>query len=257
MTVPASYVALANRLADAAGTVIRPYFRQDAGLEFKADRSPVTRADTEAETAMRALIEAEHPDDGILGEEGDDRNRDAEYVWVLDPIDGTKSFAIGKPMFGTLIGLAKNEVPVLGIIDQPVLGERWVGGVGHPATFNGNPAKTRGCGNLSEAWLSATAPDMFDGEDDAAFARLSGQARHTIYGGDCYSYGLLASGHTDIVCEAKLNPWDFCALAPLVVSAGGKFTDWTGNDLTLASDGHVLGCGSESIHAAALATLAA
>lgn len=255
MDVSAAYVALANRLADAAGTVIRPYFRQDAGLEFKADRSPVTRADTEAEAAMRAVIEATHPDDGILGEEGEDRNRDAEFLWVLDPIDGTKSFATGKPMFATLIALVRDDVPIFGIIDQPVLGERWSGGTGHPSTFNGAPITTRTCAQLSDAWLSATAPDMFEGPDQTSFTRLSDGARHTVFGGDGYGYGLLANGYTDLVCEAMLNPWDFCALGPVITGAGGIFTDWAGDPVKLGSDGHVLGSGDARLHAEALVAL--
>lgn len=256
MTVPTSYVALANRLADAAGSVIRPYFRQDAGLEFKPDASPVTRADTEAEAVMRSIIETEHPEAGILGEEGNDVNPNAEYIWVLDPVDGTKSFVTGKPQFATLIGLSRANVPILGVIDQPVMGERWLGGDGYDTTFNGTPIRTRPCTSIADAWLSATAPDMFQDIDQAAFARLNAAARHTVFGGDGYGYGLLANGYSDIVCEAKLNPWDLCALGPVIINAGGKFTDWSGASVTLESDGHVLGCGDARVHAEALTVLA-
>ena len=255
MSVPKAYVALAEKLADAAGPIVAGYFRKDAGIQFKSDRSPVTLADTEAEAAMRAVIEAECPDHGILGEEGDDRNPDAEYMWVLDPIDGTKSFASGAPMFGTLIGLARNGRPVLGVIDQPVLGERWSGYEGGQTTFNGAPASVRNCREIKGGWLHVTSPDMFEGADADAFKRLENSVRHVLFGGDCYHYGLLASGFVDLVCEAKLKPWDFCALGPVIEGAGGRFTDWQGNSITLESDGRILAAGDAVAHASALAAL--
>lgn len=256
MTVPDSYVELAITLADAARPIVKGYFRADANLQLKADQSPVTAADTEAEDAMRALIEAACPDHGILGEEGEDRNPGADYVWVLDPIDGTKSFATGRASFGTLIGLAYQGKPVLGIIDQAILDERWLGFDGQ-TTFNGTPAKTRDCASIDAAWLYSTSPYLFEGGDAAAFSALSQAVLHPLFGTDCYGYGLLASGYCDIVCEAMLNPWDFCALAPVVEGAGGGFTDWAGQPITLASDGRVLATGDGNIHAAALNILSA
>src|SRR5436309_8793356 len=159
---------LAEALADAAGAVIRPYFRQKIAVDDKADASPVTIADREAEQAMRALIEARFPGDGIFGEEFGTVREGAEFVWVLDPIDGTKSFISGIPLFGTLIALAHRGRPILGIIDQPVLRERWIGVGGRPTTFNGARVRCRRCPALAGATMFSTSPDMFRGEDAAA-----------------------------------------------------------------------------------------
>ena len=246
---------LAEALADAAGAVIRPYFRQTIAVDDKADSSPVTIADREAEQAMRALIEARFPADGIFGEEFGTIRADAEFVWVLDPIDGTKSFISGIPLFGTLIALLHRGRPVLGIIDQPILHERWRGVAGQRSTHNGNPIHARPCPDLAAASLFATAPDMFRGTDAAAFARLKAQVKLTRHGGDCYAYGLVASGFIDCVVEASLKPYDYCAMVPIIEGAGGIFTDWQGKPLGLHSDGRVLAAGDGRVHAAALTLL--
>lgn len=255
MSSPADFVSLANRLADASGPIISGYFRQPAGLTDKPDASPVTLADKEAEAAMRSIIEAECPDHGILGEEEGGIREDADWLWVLDPIDGTKAFATGKHTFGTLIGLTYMGEPVLGIIDQPILGERWLGVRGQATTLNGNPAEVRPCAHLEDAWLYATSPYMFEGEDEAPFKALAAGAKHPLFGTDCYGYALIASGYIDLVCEAKLSPWDFCALVPVVEGAGGVMTDWQGAGLTIDSDGRVLAAGDERCHAEALDAL--
>jgi len=252
MTVPTSYIELAGRLADIAGPIVARYFRSDLTIADKADASPVTAADREAEAAIRAVLEAECPDHGILGEEHGTENLEAEYVWVLDPIDGTKAFVTGKPLFGTLIALCQNGVPVLGVIDQPILKERWLGATGHPTSYNGEAISTRACRDLSEAWLYATSPDMFRDADETAFNRLAESVKFPLYGGDCYSYGLLASGFTDIVCEARMKPYDYCALVPVVEGAGGKMSDWAGKPLTLNSDGRVLAVGDATLQQAVL-----
>ncbi len=252
MTRPDNFAGFAGRLADAAGEIIRGYFRKPAGLSDKADATPVTKADREAEAAMRALIETEFPDHGILGEEGGTARTQAEYVWVLDPIDGTKAFATGRATFGTLIALLQDGAPILGMIDQPILGERWIGLESGTTTFNGAPAKVRACTALTDAWLYATSPYMFQGDDAVAFERLAGAVKHPLFGADCYAYALLASGFADLVCEADLHPWDFCALVPIIEGAGGVITDWNGNGLTMDSDGRVLAAGDERTHAAAL-----
>ncbi|MBT3917356.1 MAG: histidinol-phosphatase [Rhodospirillaceae bacterium] len=252
MTVPTSYIELAGKLADIAGPIVARYFRSDLTIADKADASPVTAADREAEAAIRAVLEAECPDHGILGEEHGAENLEAEYVWVLDPIDGTKAFVTGKPLFGTLIALCQNGVPVLGVIDQPILKERWLGATGHPTTYNGEKISTRACSDLSEAWLYATSPAMFKGADEAAFNRLADSVKFPLYGADCYAYGLLASGFTDIVCEATMQPYDYCALVPVVEGAGGKMSDWAGKPLTLNADGRVLALGDATLQQAAL-----
>jgi inositol-phosphate phosphatase/L-galactose 1-phosphate phosphatase/histidinol-phosphatase len=251
-----AFVDLAEKLADAAAPIHRRYFRATTTIETKADASPVTAADREAETAMRAILDVEAPDHGILGEEYGNQRIDAEYVWVLDPLDGTKSFITGKPTFGTLIGLAHRGVPVLGVMDQPILNERWIGREGQATTFNGTPIATRPCGALERAWLSATSPGMFQGSNFIAFERLRERVWHTVYGSECLAYGLLAMGFLDLVVEADLKPYDFCALVPVVKGAGGAMTDWQGQPLSLESDGRVVAAGDAGLLDAALAALA-
>ena len=246
---------LALHLADAAGEVIRPYFRKPLAIRDKPDLTPVTAADRAAEAAMRALIEARFPDHGIVGEEFGRVREDAEFVWTLDPIDGTKSFISGVPLFGTLIALALDGRSILGVIDQPILRERWVGAVGRPTTLNGAAIQCRACPTLAAATLFATTPDMFKGEDAACFARVSAAVKLTRFGADCYAYGLVATGFVDLVLEASLKPYDFCAMVPIVEGAGGVATDWRGRSLHLASDGRILVAGDRRLHGAALALL--
>jgi inositol-phosphate phosphatase/L-galactose 1-phosphate phosphatase/histidinol-phosphatase len=256
MTDLAAAVAVAERLADAARPVIMGYYRSGVAIDAKDDLTPVTAADREAETLMRTMILDAFPDHGLLGEEWGAERADAEWVWVLDPIDGTKSFVTGKPLFGTLIGLMHNGEPVAGIIDMPALDERWVGAADRPTTWNGRPVSARPCGDLQRAWLYATSPFMFQGADAAAFARLAGRCRASVFGADCYAYGLVALGTVDLVCEAGLKPYDWCAVVPVVQGAGGSVVDWHGRPMTLASDGHVVAAGSRRTLDAALATLA-
>lgn len=238
-------VALAHRLAEAAGEAIRPYWRGEIGLESKGDASPVTLADRAAEEAMRRILLAEVPRDGIEGEEFGVDREEASRRWVLDPIDGTTSFVAGRPIFGTLIALLQDGFPVLGLIDQPIIGERWVGAAGEPTLFNGKPARTRPCRELSDALLASTSPNLFDEHSGEYFMALAGKTAHRrmIWGGDCYNYGLLASGQIDIVCEAGLKLHDFAALVPVVEGAGGTMADWNGDPLHAGSDGHVIALG--------------
>jgi inositol-phosphate phosphatase/L-galactose 1-phosphate phosphatase/histidinol-phosphatase len=245
-------VELALRLADAAGEAIRPYFRQPLRIEDKPDLTPVTAADRAAEQAMRSLIERRFPDHGIIGEELARVRENAEFVWTLDPIDGTKSFISGVPLFGTLIALTRAKRPILGIIDQPISRERWVGVAGRPTTLNGSVVHCRACAGLAAATLFATTPDMFKDGDAAAFARLSGAVKLTRFGADCYAYGLLAAGFIDLVLEASLKPYDFCPMVPIVEGAGGIATDWRGADLELDSDGRILVAGDRRTHQATL-----
>ncbi len=251
-----AYLALAADLADIAGATIRPYFRVPLAVDDKPDLSPVTAADRAAEAAMRGLIAARFPAHGVIGEEYGAEREGAEFVWVLDPIDGTKSFISGVPLFGTLIALAHRGRPVLGVIDQPISRERWVGAAGRPTTFNGRPVRCRPCPGLAAATVFATTPDMFTGADAAAFNRVAGAAKLVRFGADCYAYGLLALGFVDVVIEASLKPYDFSAMVPIVAGAGGVATDWDGAELGLASDGRVLVAGDRRTHQAALARLA-
>lgn len=238
---------LANRLADAAGSIIRPLFRGEWSHERKADASPVTEADRAAEAAMRAILEREAADDGIIGEEYGTRNEGAGRQWVLDPIDGTVSFMAGRPIFGTLIALMQDGWPVLGIIDQPIAQERWAGFIGEVTTFNGKPVRARACTELSGATLASSAPQYFGDDDAGAFMSLAAQTNKiVVWGGDCYNYGLLASGHLDIVCESNLKLHDYAALVPIVEGAGGLMADWQGNPLDAGSDGRVLALGDQA-----------
>jgi inositol-phosphate phosphatase/L-galactose 1-phosphate phosphatase/histidinol-phosphatase len=201
-TVHDDHLALAVGLADRAGEVARRYFRQDLTVEQKSDASPVTVADREAEAAMRALIEEHFPDHGIVGEEFGAETKDARFVWVLDPIDGTKRFVTGNALFGCLIGLLDDGQPVLGVIDMPILEERWIGAAGratsHQDRRGHRQVSTRPCRALDQAALYATSPQMFEGADFDGFETVRRQTRQASYGGECYSYGLLASGFVDL-----------------------------------------------------------
>ncbi|MBY8828464.1 histidinol-phosphatase [Hephaestia mangrovi] len=243
MRIDQADIDFADRLADAAGAAIRPYFRADHGLETKPDQSPVTLADRAAEQAMRALIRAERPDDGIQGEEFGIHEGTSGRTWVLDPIDGTRAFISGRPIFGTLIALLIDQWPMVGVIDQPIIGERWLGVIGRETLFNGAPATTRRCRALDEALLATTSPALFDDAQLHAFEHLDAAVRSTVLGGDCYNYGCLASGHLDVVVEAGLKLHDFAALVPVVEGAGGRMCDWQGEPLTADSKGEVIAAG--------------
>ena len=249
-------MAFAHELADAAAAVVGRYYRAPVTVESKLDASPVTIADREAERVMRELIRVRYPEHGIAGEEFGAEGAGAELVWHLDPIDGTKSFIGGRPLFGTLIGLSRRARPVLGIIDQCILRERWEGLVGRGTRWNGEPARVRACPRLEQATLYATSPLMFEASAErVAFGRVQQAVRYPLFGGDCYAYGLVAIGFADLVIEAGLNDHDFMALVPVVEGAGGRMTDWSGQPLTPASDGRVIAAGDPRTHAAALLLL--
>lgn len=238
----------AAELADAARRTVLPWFRQALTVEHKADASPVTRADRETEQCLRSLIRRHYPEHGVVGEEYADENGDRRYRWVIDPIDGTKSFISGMPTFGTLIALLDRNTPILGVIDMPALNERWLGVDQCPTTLNGQPCHTRDTRKLAEAILFATAPEMFRGEDQRRFERLAIAARLRRFGGDCYAYGLLAAGFIDLVVEADLKPYDFMALIPVIEGAGGMITDWQGKPLGMDSDGRVVAAATSALH---------
>jgi histidinol phosphatase-like enzyme (inositol monophosphatase family) len=249
-------VALAHRLADAAGAAILPHFRRLDAVDVKGDATPVTEADRAAEAAMRRLLAAERRGDGVLGEEFEAVAAENGRLWVLDPIDGTKAFTAGKPTFTTLIALFDDGVPVLGVIDQPYNRERWVGHDGG-AWFNGRPLTTRRGTPLARAVVSSTAPELFaSAADRAAFARIEDAVAYLSWGGDAYAYGLLAMGCVDLVVEMQLKTFDLGPLAPIVAGAGGRVTDWRGQALGLSSDGRICAAGDPELHAAALARLA-
>jgi inositol-phosphate phosphatase/L-galactose 1-phosphate phosphatase/histidinol-phosphatase len=255
-----AFIDLALRLADASGPVILDYFRTNIAVDRKDDASPVTRADRETETVLREMLAAEAPGHGVLGEEHGSERLDEEYVWVLDPIDGTRAFVNGIPLFGTLIALTQNGTPVLGVIDHPALGERWLGVAGAPSVHwgrgdTGVPVQSRPCGGLDQALLCATSPEMFSADQLARFQKVSTAVRDTRFGTDCYAYAMVASGQTDLVVEAGMQPYDYLAHAVVVTGAGGVITDWRGAALTLNSPGTVLAAGDPKVHAAALRLL--
>ena len=249
-TVSSELIDLAQRAANLSRPILRRYFRSGIDIVRKGDESPVTRADREAEAVIRQLLAREVPDHGIIGEEHGAERGDADYVWVLDPLDGTRAFIVGKPTFGTLIALAYKGQPILGLIDMPILGEQW-----RATTLNGQPAKSRSCAGLAEAWINTTSPDMFRGERADRFARVRDASAGCNYGGDCYGYALAASGCLDLVIEAGMQTYDFMALVPVIEGAGGSITDWSGAPLGLDSDGTVLASGDARVHAEAVALL--
>jgi inositol-phosphate phosphatase / L-galactose 1-phosphate phosphatase / histidinol-phosphatase len=238
-------IALANRLADAAGAAIRPFFRATFSHEAKHDASPVTEADRAAEAAIRRILDAECPRDAIIGEEYGEKPGSSGRSWIIDPIDGTVSFMAGRPIFGTLIALLEDGWPVLGVIDQCINNERWIGATGYPTTLNGAAVSTRSCAALSEASLATSGPQYFSQHDGDHFMELAAKTAHKrmLFGGDCYNYALLASGHIDIVVEADLKLHDFAALVPVITGSGGMMSDWSGDPLHAASDGHIIAVG--------------
>jgi histidinol phosphatase-like enzyme (inositol monophosphatase family) len=257
----------AHRLADASGDVIRPWFRVTLDVTDKgtgrAGFDPVTEADREGETALRRLIKATYPGHGILGEEHGHEAGTDPLTWVLDPIDGTRAFICGMPQWGTLIALNDGTKPILGVLDQPVTGERWIGHSGKTelvvARGDGSPAKTtklttRPCADLSSAVLTTTHPTSYFTEaEQQAFQELAAGAKMTRYGGDCYAYGLLAMGFIDLVVESSLKPWDIQALIPIIEGAGGLVTSWDGGDAQ--NGGRVIAAGDARVHAQALDVL--
>jgi histidinol phosphatase-like enzyme (inositol monophosphatase family) len=264
----ASYLDTAHVLADRAGAAILPHFRKTIKVENKeaGGFDPVTVADKAAERAMRKELARLHPDHTIVGEEYAAREGDSDYKWVLDPIDGTRAFIMGYPLWGVLIGLMKGERAVVGMMDQPFTKERIYAvngekpGAGKGTFWRGadgkvKRVKTRACNGLSDAILTSTAPDMFKGPGDSArYANLSSKVRMTRFGGDCYAYCLLAAGHIDLVVEAGLKTVDIVALIPIIEQAGGVVTSWDGG--TAVNGGRIIAAGDPRVHAAAMKVLA-
>lgn len=247
----------ANTLADASGAIIRRRFRQKINVEIKNDNSPVSDADRETESELRRLIGAACPDHGVIGEEYGQDRPDAEFVWVLDPIDGTKSFITGRPLFGTLIALCHHGKPVLGIIDHPALGERWIGAAGQPTRFNGNPVRVRTCSGIAAAAMFGSSPHSKTPSNEAAFDRVRRAARQVLYSSDCYAYGLIACGFADLCIEFGIGIHDFLAVVPVIEGAGGIVTDWSGAPLTIKSGDKVIAAGDAAVHRAAMELLRA
>ena len=256
-----SFLDLAGRLADASGDMLRDHRRTAhataATFETKEDASPVTALDRAIEARMREIIAAAFPTHGILGEEFEPDRPDAELVWVIDPIDGTKQFITGVPVYGTLISLVREGRPILGVIDHPVTAERWVGAEGRRTTLNGRPVATRACERLADALMSCSNPETIPPAERAGFERVRMATKWRLYGASCYAYASLATGRVDLsVDSGGHREVDYCALVPVVQGAGGVMTDWSGRALTIRSGtSSLLAAGDPRCHAKALELL--
>lgn len=251
------FFAFAHELADRARKTILGCLEdmRSGSFETKDDKSPVTVVDRKVEEALRGMINERYPEHGILGEEYEAQNLKAEYIWVIDPIDGTKAFVTGMPIYGSLISLTHKGYPFIGIIEHPVTSERWAGMDGTSTTYNDEPVHTRQCSDLSEAIVSIGNPESLGQSEAEAFLALRQATKWGIYGGNCYIYGRLAMGRCDLSLDCGLDPFDFCALDVVVRGAGGVMTDWKGERLSIHSGHCVIAGGDAKIHAEALKRL--
>jgi histidinol-phosphatase len=253
-----AFLATAHTLADRAGAVILPHFRTAFAIDHKGGDffDPVTTADRAAESAIREALAGVYPAHGIIGEEFGSTRSDADYCWVIDPIDGTRSFILGLPLWGTLIGLTRGGVPLLGMMDQPFTGERFFSGESEALFRHQGATRTmhvRACPTLGEALLSTTTPQYFTDDDAQRFEALSRTVRLRRYGGDCYNYCMLALGQIDLVVEAGLNPYDIIPLIPIVEGAGGVVSTWDGGDAI--GGGRIIAAGDPRLHELAVKIL--
>ncbi|CEJ14604.1 Histidinol-phosphatase [bacterium YEK0313] len=251
--------AFVHELARVSGEAILPFFRSSIGVENKAHAGafdPVTEADRAGEAAMRRMIKATFPAHGIVGEEHGSENPEAEHVWVLDPIDGTRAFIAGIPVWGTLIGLASKGTPAFGMMHQPFTRETFWGDRAR-ARYRGlggeRALHVRACPDLAAATIMTTSPKMFGAEEKPRFDRVEAACRTYRYGADCYAYCMLAAGHVDLVVEAGLKPYDILALVPIIEGAGGIVTTWDGG--APGAGGRILAAGDRRVHAEAMAML--
>lgn len=239
----------ANDFADIAAKISKSNFRKNFDIKIKEGNYPVTAIDLEIEQQLRNSIKQRYDLHGVIGEEFPSYGENNEYVWVLDPIDGTVAFTTGKPTYSTLLALLKNQAPMLGIIDQPILQERFIGLSGHGTWLNGKKLKTSDCSTFKMARLNATTPYMFITEyEKNAFAKLQKKVRVTSFGGDSYAYGLLASGHIDIIMEADLKYYDVASVIPIIEESGGVITDWQGNAINKDFKGQCLVTANKILH---------
>ncbi len=248
----------ALELARTAGGIAHAHFRQPITVENKSASAfdPVTNADRAIERVLRTAIDARYPDHGIVAEEEGERAGAGEYTWFIDPIDGTRAFITGSPLWGTLIGLARRGLPLFGLLVQPVLEEVFFGAPSGSWLIKAerrDRLRSRACKELGAAMLASTHPDMFDAGRAPAFRALASQCRLTRFGGDCYNYAMLAAGHLDLVVESQLKPYDIVPLIPILEGAGCIVTDWRGQPAL--SGGDVVAAGSRELHTAALAVL--
>lgn len=242
----------AEALADESRRMLNAVVNQERAVEFKADRSFVTDMDLAIEKRLREIISDAYPGHGVIGEEQGEADTDAEFVWVLDPIDGTAPFIAGMPVFGTLIALMYQGRPVVGIIDHPSGGNRWVGVEGQRTLLNGSPCSTRSCPEVGKAILSVCNPDFFHRSEYPALDALRDATAWRIYGGACLSFGLLASGRTDLHIDTQFKIHDLAPYTPIIAGAGGVVTDWEGKPLSLSSGPRILAAGDPARHRDAL-----
>lgn len=246
-------INFANLLADTASEISKKYYRIANGEIAKEDDSPVTIADREIEEKIRELIFKKYPTHGIIGEEYGNHQEHQDYTWIIDPIDGTSSFIVGRPIFGNLISLTFKQNVILGIINQPINNERWLGIEGQGSWFNGNRIKTRNCQKIDDAVLSSSSPYFFKKENKIIFEEICKYTKYqkiggVVYGGDCYAYGCLASGFVDLIIEPELKIYDFASHIPIIKNAGGVITDWSGNDLKLESNTKLIASATPKLH---------
>jgi len=251
----AEFLEFAEQMANASGKMLRAAAAQKPEIDIKSDASFVTQTDKAIEAMMRGMIAKNYPDHGILGEEFESSNLGAEFVWVLDPIDGTAPFIAGIPVYGTLIGLAWQGKPFIGVIDHPATNDRWTG-VSHLfAKRNGQPVFTRNFANLRDAFVTCSSPDFMTESELGRFSALRKQVPYVQYGGSCFAYAMLASGRTDIAIDCGYETFDVFACAAVIEGAGGKITDWNGDDITLDWSGQVIAAGDKSCLEAAILVL--
>jgi inositol-phosphate phosphatase / L-galactose 1-phosphate phosphatase / histidinol-phosphatase len=252
-----AFAESAELMAVAAGNSIRKGRQQAFHTEFKGDGSPVTDVDKETEDCIRAIITERYPDHGILGEERDAVAPEAEFVWLIDPIDGTLPFLAGIPVFGTLIALIHEDIPIVGIIDMPMTDERWVGRHGMATLRNGSPVQTRPCSDLSAALLSTSNPDYYLGEDVKALAKMRDATKITVYGGSCMAYAQIATGRIDVGMDVQFDIHDYLPFVPIIQGAGGVITNWGGDRLSTKASDKILVAGDKRAHEQAIRVLGA
>jgi histidinol phosphatase-like enzyme (inositol monophosphatase family) len=254
--LPSEYTTFAHQLADIARHIIQIAEKENRRPVAKLDASPVTPTDKAVELKLRERINDLFPGHGILGEEFGAEGLDREFVWVLDPIDGTKAFVAGLPVFGTLISLTQGGNPVIGLIDNPTTGDRWFGVSGEATTLNNAPIMSAPTNALEEAFMSTGNPDAFDSNNKRRLERLQRTTRWCVFGGSCMSYGRVADGSLDICIDEGLSPFDYCALVPVINGAGGRITDWHGAPLTITSGSQCVASANDTLHHQVLANLA-
>ena len=250
----AEFLYFAHALADRAREVSLKFFRRGVAVESKDDASPVTRADRECEIAMREMLADKYPSHAVVGEEFG-ATGSAELQWVIDPIDGTRSFVTGSPLFCTLIALTRGGIPIVGVIDVPALGERWAAAEGIAAEFNGGLCRASDCKKIADATVTTTTLGWGDASEDSALTRLMSACRTSRLGGDSFNYGCVAAGFADIAVDTAMKPHDFLALAPIVSTAGGVISDWENRPLTLQSGENVIASATSELHHQALRAL--